>query len=145
MAIKRSARAEWSGTLKQGQGAVYSDSGTLDGAPYTFPSRFESGQGTNSEELLAAAQAACFSMALSLNLEESGAQPRSIKTSATIELEKEGEGFAITALSLTTEVQADNITPEEFQKAAEKTKDGCPVSKLLKPGLKSLNLEAKLI
>lgn len=145
MAIERSARAEWAGTLKHGQGAVYSDSGILDGATYTFPSRFESGQGTNSEELIAAAHAACFSMALSLNLEEGGAQPHLIRTSATVQLEKEGEGFAITAIHLNTEVEADNITQDDFQKTAEKTKDGCPVSKLLKPGLKSLSLEAKLL
>jgi osmotically inducible protein OsmC len=126
----RSASAEWKGNLLQGQGTMKLGSGAFEGK-YSFPSRFESGPGTNPEELIGAAHAGCFSMALSAGLGTSGFTPTSIRTSAKVHLEKVGEGFAITRIELTTEAQIPGIDDQTFQEHAEGAKKGCPVSKAL--------------
>jgi osmotically inducible protein OsmC len=129
--MKRSARAVWKGGLEDGQGTVSSDSGVLTNAPYTFKMRFEHEKGTNPEELLAAAHAACFSMALSLTLGEAGMTAGSIETKATVTLEKVDDGFAVTSSHLDTKVRIPNADKVAFHKAAETAKSGCPISKLL--------------
>jgi osmotically inducible protein OsmC len=126
MAI-RTSNAEWNGTLKEGQGRMRFGSGAFDGA-YTFASRFESGTGTNPEELIAAAHAGCFSMFLSAVLTKAGHPPTSIKTSATVHLE---DGPTITLIELDTKGQVAGLTAAEFQQHAEAAKRDCPVSKAL--------------
>lgn len=124
------ARAEWRGLLKDGLGTVALESGSFQGN-YSFDSRFASGEGTTPEELIAAAHAACFSMAFSKTLQDGGAVPELVQTSARVSLEKQGEGFAVTRIHLDTQVQAAGIDDEKFQSLAEKAKRGCPISKLL--------------
>ncbi|MFN8657079.1 MAG: OsmC family protein [Candidatus Obscuribacterales bacterium] len=127
---ERTAKAEWKGNLKEGQGTVKLGSGAFEGQ-YSFPSRFESGKGTNPEELIAAAHAGCFSMAFSAGLGKAGFTPTSIQTTAHVHLEKVGEGFEITRIDLETEGDVPNIDDATFQKEAENAKKGCPVSKAL--------------
>ena len=124
----RQGSAQWKGTLKKGKGTVTVGSGILE-APYTFGSRFEKGVGTNPEELIAAAHAGCFSMALSLILSEAGFTPQSIETSALVHLEKKGEGFEIARIELSTEGKVPELDQETFLKHAEDAKKNCPVSK----------------
>jgi osmotically inducible protein OsmC len=112
--------------------------------PFTMGTRFAGDQGSNPEEVIGAALAGCFSMALSLGLEKGGATPRSINTSAEVTLEKQGEGFAITAIHLVTEVEADGIDEAAFREIAEGTKTGCPVSKAL-AAVENISLDAKLV
>jgi lipoyl-dependent peroxiredoxin len=126
MAI-RTSNAEWNGTLKEGQGRMRFGSGAFDGA-YTFSSRFESGTGTNPEELIAAAHAGCFSMFLSAVLTKAGHPPTTIKTTATVHLE---EGPTITRIELDTTAQVSGLSLAEFQQHAEAAKRDCPVSKAL--------------
>ena len=142
MAIKRSASAVWRGGLKDGKGSVSTDSGVLAGVPYNFSKRFESEKGTNPEELIAAAHAACFSMALSLFLGEAGMTAESIDTTATVSLDQVGGGFAVTSSHLQTTVKIPKADPAAFQKAVETAKSGCPISKLLNA---TITLDAKLI
>jgi osmotically inducible protein OsmC len=123
----RTSSAEWTGTLKEGKGRMRVGSGAYEGA-YTFASRFESGEGTNPEELIAAAHAGCFSMFLSALLTKAGYPPTSIKTSATAHL---GEGPTITLIELETTGQVPGIAQAEFQQQAEAAKRDCPVSKAL--------------
>jgi osmotically inducible protein OsmC len=111
----------------------------------TYPSRFESGAESNPEELIAAAHATCFSMALASRLAREGAAPEEIKTRAALTLSKTETGFAITKVQLETEVRAAGATEEKFRAAAEGAKEGCPVSVLLRPGLQSLTLDARLV
>ncbi len=144
MSIERSAKAVWEGSLREGNGTFSVPSGTFQNVPYTFLSRFEQGRGSNPEELIAAAHAACFSMALSKVLMDKGVTPDAIATTATVTMEKRNEGFAITMIHLETEGSVDGISAAEFREAAEAAKDGCPVSKLLAPGLESLTFEARL-
>jgi len=125
----RSATAEWSGTLREGQGTMRMQSGAYEGA-YSFASRFEEGKGTNPEELLAAAHAGCFSMALSAGLSRAGLQPERIETTAKVHLEKVGEGFAITRVDLATQGRVPGIDEAKFREYAEAAKQNCPVSKL---------------
>ncbi|MFO7260211.1 MAG: OsmC family protein [bacterium] len=125
----RSATAEWSGTLREGQGKMRMQSGAYEG-PYSFASRFEEGQGTNPEELLAAAHAGCFSMALSAGLSRAGLQPERIETTAKVHLEKAGDGFAITRVELATQGRVPGIDEATFREYAEAAKQNCPVSKL---------------
>ena len=125
----RSATAEWSGTLREGQGTMRMQSGAYEGA-YSFASRFEEGQGTNPEELLAAAHAGCFSMALSAGLSRAGIQPERIETTAKVHLEKVGDGFAITRIDIATQGRVPGIDEAKFREYAEAAKQNCPVSKL---------------
>ena len=138
----RNAAARWDGGgLKAGKGTVSGDSG-LSGA-YTFASRFEDGKGSNPEELLAAAEAACFSMALSAALERNATPPKWIETKAACTVERVGEGPKITTMKLQTRVSAPGIDNATFQKIAEQTKEGCPVSGALK-GNVAISLTAAL-
>jgi len=129
MAI-RSSDAEWKGNLRNGQGTMRLGSGAFEGA-YSFPSRFEAGKGTNPEELIAAAHAGCYSMALSAGLSAAGFTPTRIHTTARVHLERVGEGFAITKIELQTEADIPGIEDSAFQTQAEAAKKNCPVSKAL--------------
>lgn len=139
--MKKSASAHWSGDLRSGTGSISTETGVLREAPYGFASRFEDGPGTNPEELIGAAHAACFSMALSLGLEQAGLTADSIDTRAVVHLEKDGEGFAITAIHLTCRATVPDADADTFARIAEATKTGCPVSKVLKA---SITLDAAL-
>ena len=129
--MKRNASAVWKGGLKDGKGTISSDSGVLADTQYSFSTRFENGKGTNPEELIAAAHAGCFSMALSAQLGTMGLTPESISTSAAVSLEKVGDGFAITAVHLTVKAKVPGADAPQFQTAANNAKAGCPVSKVL--------------
>jgi lipoyl-dependent peroxiredoxin len=137
--MDRKAKAQWKGDLKTGSGTISADSGILSKTPYSFRDRFEQGTNTNPEELLAAAHAACFSMALSMTLQN--AEADSIDTTCTITLDKEGEGFAIKKSHLDLTAVIPGATQEAFDKAAQQAKEGCPVSKLYKA---EITLTAKL-
>ncbi len=139
--MKRSASAHWSGDLKGGRGTLTTASATLSGTSYSFHTRFEEGQGTNPEELLAAAHAGCFSMALSAQLGEAGLTAESIHTDCTITLEKTSGGFAITSSRLALRAKIPGASAEAFEKAAQAAKTGCPVSKLFHT---EITLEATL-
>jgi lipoyl-dependent peroxiredoxin len=138
----RNAEAVWEGDLKGGRGTVKLGSGAYQGA-YSFSSRFESGTGTNPEELIAAAHAGCFSMALAHGLSQGGFPPRRVQTTAKVHLEKTGEGFAIPRIELKTEADVPGIDERAFQQQAETAKKGCPVSKLLAAA--EITLEARLV
>jgi lipoyl-dependent peroxiredoxin len=129
--MQRSATAVWKGSLKAGKGVVTTASGVLSSTPYSFVSRFEQGSGTNPEELIAAAHAGCFAMALSAQLGEAGLTPESIEALCKITLEKNDSGFAITKSHLTVVAKIPGAPREAFDKAAAAAKAGCPVSKLL--------------
>jgi osmotically inducible protein OsmC len=129
--MKRSASAMWNGDLKSGNGTISTASGVLTNTQYSFATRFEDGAGTNPEELIAAAHAGCFSMALSAQLGEAGIVAQSIHTTATVTLEKSGGGFAITAVHLDLTARVPGVDQQAFEKAAENAKAGCPVSKVL--------------
>lgn len=135
------ASAEWSGTLKAGKGTM--KPAHADEIPFSLGTRFEGQPGSNPEEVIGAALAGCFSMALSLGLERAGAQPKSIRTSANVKLDKDGEGFTVTSIELTTEVSASGIDAEKFQGVAEATKKACPISKAL-AAVPSITLKATL-
>ena len=139
--MKRSANAVWVGDLKQGKGKISTQSGALKDAQYGFNTRFEDGPGTNPEELIGAAHAGCFSMALSLQLGDAGLVADSIKTTATVTLDKDDSGFSITAVHLDLTAKIPGIDNEKFQELANKTKLGCPVSKVLNA---EITLDAKL-
>jgi len=126
----RSASAKWEGGLKDGKGSFTGQTG-LSGQ-YNFSSRFENGAGSNPEELLAAAEAACYSMALSVGLERNGTPPKSVETTARCTVEKVGDAFAITKMHLDVKASVPNLDDATFQRLARETKDGCPVSKALK-------------
>ncbi len=140
--MKKSASAHWSGGIKDGQGTISTETAVLREAPYGFKSRFEDGPGTNPEELIGAAHAGCYSMALSLGLGEAGLTASSIDTKAVVSLEKEGEGFSITAVHLTCEAKVPGADKATFDRIAEETRQGCPVSKVLKA---RITLEAQLV
>ena len=133
--------AVWKGSLKEGGGTISTETGVLKNAPYGFKARFEDGPGTNPEELIAAAHAACFSMALSVGLGNAGFTADSIQTEAAVRLEKVGDGFAITHSDLVCVARIPNIDDKTFQAIAEQTKSGCPVSKVLNA---KISLSAKL-
>jgi osmotically inducible protein OsmC len=133
--MKRTATAHWTGDLKSGKGTVSTASGVLSNSAYSFHTRFEDGKGTNPEELLAAAHAGCFSMALSAQLAQAGLTADSIDTTCTISLEKQPDGFAITASHLDLKARVPNASREAFDKAVEAAKTGCPVSKLYKANI----------
>jgi osmotically inducible protein OsmC len=127
----RKAQAVWRGDLAAGSGQVHSETGSVDGS-YSAASRFESGVGTNPEELLGAAHAACFSMALSHELAEAGHRPNAVNTTAKVEIEKTGGGFAITQIVLSTTAEVPGIDETTFQSIAENAKINCPVSQALR-------------
>ncbi len=126
----RKAEAQWDGNLKNGKGTIKLGSGMFEG-PYSFSSRFEQGHGTNPEELIGAAHAGCFSMALSMLLEQAGYKPEHIRTTANVHIEKAGEGFRITKSELDCEAQVPGIDENKFQQQAEAAKKNCPVSQAL--------------
>jgi lipoyl-dependent peroxiredoxin len=127
----RKGHAEWKGTLREGGGTVSTESGTLSNAPHSFGARFESAKGTNPEELLGAAHAGCFSMALSAQLSAAGIKPESIRTTAAVTLEKGGDGFSVTAVHLDVTARIPGVDRAAFDKAANAAKTGCPISKVL--------------
>jgi len=130
--MKRNASAVWKGGLKDGKGTISSDSGVLADTQYSFSTRFEDGKGTNPEELIAAAHAGCFSMALSAQLGTMGLTPASIRTSASVSLDKLDDGFAITAVHLVVKASVPGADAAQFTTAANNAKAGCPDSKVLK-------------
>lgn len=130
--MQRKASAVWKGGLKDGKGTVSSASGILSNTPYSFSTRFENAPGTNPEELIAAAHAACFSMALSAQLSGANLTPESISTSATLTMEKLDAGWTITAVHLDVAARVPKADQAAFNTAAENAKSGCPVSKVLK-------------
>ncbi|MET0982246.1 MAG: OsmC family protein [Telluria sp.] len=131
MTIKRNGSAVWSGGIKDGKGAVTTGSGALKDAQYGFNTRFEDGPGTNPEELIGAAHAGCFTMALSGQLGKAGMTAQELRTTATVSMEKEGDGFTITAVHLDLVAKIPGASQEAFDKAANTAKENCPVSKLL--------------
>jgi lipoyl-dependent peroxiredoxin len=139
--MKRSASAVWKGGLKEGNGTISSDSGVLSDTQYSFKTRFEEGNGTNPEELIAAAHAGCFSMALSNELGQAGLTAESIRTTATVTLEKADAGFAITAVHLNVSAKVPRSDQKAFEAAANAAKAGCPVSKVLNA---QITMEARL-
>jgi osmotically inducible protein OsmC len=138
----RRATAVWEGGLQQGKGTFKGESGAIE-ASYSFGSRFESAKGSNPEELLAAAEAACYSMALAVGLERGGTPATRVETNATCTIDKQGDGFAITGITLTVRATVPGLDAAKFKTAAEQTKDNCPVSKALKAV--PITLDAKLV
>lgn len=139
--MDRKAKAQWKGDLKSGKGTISSTSGVLSNTLYSFRDRFENGPNTNPEELLAAAHAACFSMALSLMLQNEGLKADSIDTTCTITLDKEGDGFAIKRSHLELTARIAGASQDAFNRATQAAKEGCPVSKLFDT---EITLDAKL-
>lgn len=139
--MDRKATAVWQGGLKDGKGSISTESQALKAVPYSFAMRFESAPGTNPEELLGAAHAGCFSMALSAQLGEAGIKPERIETKATVTLEKLDSGPTITRSHLEVAVRAPGADRAKFEAAAQKAKDGCPLSKVLKA---AITMDARL-
>ena len=139
--MQRKAQARWNGDLKSGTGSISTASGTLSNAPYSFHTRFEEGKGTNPEELLAAAHAGCFSMALSNQLAQAGLKADSIETECTITLDKKDGAFAITESRLELKARVPGASQKVFDNATQAAKSGCPVSKLFNT---NITLNAKL-
>ena len=139
--MKRNASAEWQGGLKDGKGIISTDSGVLSQTQYSFSTRFEEGIGTNPEELIAAAHAGCFSMALSGQLGQAGLTAESIRTTAAVRLEKTDQGFAITSVHLDVTARVPGADQTAFETAANNAKTGCPVSKVLNA---EITMEARL-
>jgi osmotically inducible protein OsmC len=139
--MKRSASAVWKGGIKDGKGTISTDSGVLSDTQYSFSTRFEDGKGTNPEELIAAAHAGCFSMALSGQLGQAGLTAESIRTTASVRLEKTDAGFAITSVHLDVTAKIPGADQKAFETAANNAKAGCPVSKVLNA---EITMEAKL-
>ena len=129
--MKRKASAQWNGSLKEGKGTISTESGVLKDTQYSFSTRFEDGAGTNPEELIAGAHAGCFSMALSAQLTNAGTPPQSVRTEATVTLEKTDAGFTVTAIDLDVKARVPGATQESFDTAANNAKTGCPISRLL--------------
>ena len=139
---KRNASARWDGSLTEGHGTMRMASGAYEG-PYSFQSRFEEGDGTNPEELIAAAHAGCYSMALSGELGKAGHDVESIETEATVHIDEVDDGFAIKRIELRTRVTASGLDDSDFQQAAEAAKEGCPVSQAL-AAVETIDLDAQL-
>jgi osmotically inducible protein OsmC len=140
--MKRTASAQWRGDLKAGKGTVSTASGVLSNSPYSFQTRFEEGKGTNPEELLAAAHAGCFTMALSAQLAQAGLTAESLETTCAITLEKQPDGFSITESHLELKAKVPGASKEAFDTAVQNAKVGCPVSKLYKT---NITLSAQLL
>ncbi|SFU54202.1 OsmC family protein [Nitrosospira multiformis] len=137
----KKAWAVWEGGIKDGGGTISTETGVLSEAPYGFKSRFENGKGTNPEELIGAAHAGCFSMALSLMLGEAGLTPEKIETHAAVTLDKVGEDFEITTIHLDVAAKIPGTDQAKFEEIASKAKEGCPVSKLFKA---KITMDARL-
>lgn len=141
--MDRTASAAWHGSLKEGKGKISTQSGVLKDSQYSFGTRFENGIGTNPEELIAAAHAGCFTMALSAQLTNANLPPESLETTAKVTLEKSGTGFSITKIHLTTTGKVPKADKAAFDKAAEEAKKSCPISRLF-AGNTAITLDAKL-
>ncbi|ASK35891.1 OsmC family protein [Alloalcanivorax mobilis] len=139
--MNKFASAHWEGDIKKGKGTISTHSGALKEQPYGFNTRFEDEPGTNPEELIGAAHAGCFSMALSLELGNAGFTAKSIDTKAKVTLEKDGDGFAITKIHLDLKASVPGIDDKQFQDIANGAKKGCPVSKVLNA---DISLDAEL-
>ncbi|MEQ6247871.1 OsmC family protein [Sulfitobacter sp. HNIBRBA3233] len=142
MAIKNFGTAHWTGNLKKGKGTVSTQTGVLNEQPYGFNTRFEDGKGTNPEELIGAAHASCFSMALSMILEGHDLVADDIDTKATVHLEEKDGGFAVTKVHLDVTAKIPNATEEQFAEASKTAKENCPISKLLTA---EITMDAKLV
>jgi len=142
MTIKKSGSAKWSGTVKEGQGYVSTQTGVLSDQPYGFKTRFEGEKGTNPEELIGAAHASCFSMALSMILGQSDLTPDSIETKATVHLEEKDGGYHVPKVHLDVTAKVPGATEESFAEAAKAAKENCPISKLLTA---EITMDAKLV
>ena len=140
--MDRSASAIWHGTIKEGKGTISTESGTLKNAQYSFSTRFDNGVGTNPEELIAAAHAGCFTMALSLQLTEAGLTPDTLETTAAVTLKMLPEGPTVTKIHLTTKAKVPGAEQAKFQELATMAKEGCPISRLLKAA--EITLDAQL-
>jgi osmotically inducible protein OsmC len=140
--MQRTASAHWSGGLKDGKGTVSTQSGVLNQTQYSFSTRFENGAGTNPEELIAAAHAGCFSMALSAQLGSAGLTAESIDTKATLTLDKTEAGFTITSVHLDVKVGIPGADQAKFDEAAQNAKKGCPVSRVLNA---NITMDAQLV
>ncbi len=138
----RKAKAIWRGTGRAGNGNLSTDSGVLTQTPYSFNTRFENEKGTNPEELIAAAHAGCFTMALAFKLQGAGFTPTELNTEAAVTLEPEGQGFRISRSALTLRAQVPNLDQAAFEQMASDAEEGCPVSKVLKA---EITLDAKLV
>src|SRR5262245_32109604 len=138
----RKAKATWRGTGRDGTGDLSTDSGVLASTPYSFKTRFESEKGTNPEELIAAAHAGCFTMALAFGLQASGFNPTELSTEAAVSLEPEGKGFRINRSTLTLRAKVPNLDASKFDEMAREAEKNCPVSKVLNT---AITLDAKLI
>ncbi len=136
------AKAVWQGTGREGNGHLFTDSGVLAETPYSFKTRFENEKGTNPEELLAAAHAGCFTMALAFRLQRAGYTPTELNTEAAVTLEPEGQGFRISRSALTLRAKVPNLDETKFVELAKDAEETCPVSKVLKT---EITLDAKLI
>lgn len=141
--MDRSASAVWHGSLKEGKGTISTQSGTLREAQYSFTTRFENGVGTNPEELIAAAHAGCFTMALSGQLTSAEMVPESIETTAVVTMEKTDDGPTVTKIHLVTKAKVPGAEKEKFEELAKKAKEGCPISRLLKAA--EITLDAQLV
>jgi len=142
MTIKKSGSAHWEGNLKKGKGTVSTETKVLDAQPYGFNTRFEDGKGTNPEELIGAAHASCYSMALSMILEGSDLVADSIDTKATVHLDEKDGGFAVTRVHLDVNAKIPGATQEQFDEATNTAKENCPISKLLTA---EITMDAKLL
>ena len=141
--MDRSASAVWRGSLKEGSGVISTQSNTLNNAQYSFSTRFENGVGTNPEELIAAAHAGCFTMALSMQLSSANMPPDELNTTATVTMEHTDDGPTITKIKLVTKARVPNADKDKFEELAEKAKAGCPISRLLKAA--EISLDAQLV
>ncbi len=139
--MNRKAQAVWRGTGKDGDGRLSADSGVLFNTAYSFKTRFENEKGTNPEELIAAAHAGCFAMALAFQLQMAGFNPTELASEAVVSIEKEGQGFRITRSALTLRAQVPSIERQKFDELANSAKENCPVSKVLNA---DITLEATL-
>jgi len=142
--MERKASAVWRGGLKDGKGTISTQSGVLKDTQYSFSTRFAEGIGTNPEELIAAAHAGCFTMALSAQLGEAGLTPESLETSVSVKFEKTDAGFTVTAIHLVTKAKVPGASGSTFETAANNAKAGCPISRLFK-GNTDITLDAKLV
>ena len=138
----RKASAVWRGTGRAGSGDLSTDSGVLEKTPFSFRTRFESEKGTNPEELIAAAHAGCFTMALAFQLQGAGYTPTELRTEAAVSLEPEGQGFRIRSSALTLRAAVPNLDPDAFARMAKDAEQNCPVSKVLRA---EITLDAKLV
>lgn len=139
----RKASAVWNGSLKEGKGSISTESKVLSNAQYSFSTRFENGIGTNPEELIAAAHAGCFSMALAAQLGNAGMTPEAVETTAAVTLEKTDAGFTVTKIHLDVTARIPGADPATFETAAQNAKTGCPISRLLKAA--EITMSAKLV